>query len=49
MTTRLIKWGAIAALIVAVAWISYQWGASAAREAAAEARSEAVADRKSVV
>ena len=42
MNTRLIKWGVIAVLIVGVAWVSYQWGATSAREEAAEARTEAV-------
>lgn len=40
--TRWIKWGAIAALILVVAWTCYQWGQSVAREEAAEARTEAV-------
>ena len=46
MTTRLIKWGAIALLVVAVAWVAYQWGKSVAREQAAEARTAAVQEAR---
>lgn len=46
MTTRLIKWAVIAALMLAIGWTCYQWGQSVARENAAEARTEAVAQAR---
>jgi len=42
MTTKLIKWGAIFALMVGVGWTSFQWGQSDAMKDAAEKRQEAI-------
>lgn len=46
LTTRVIKWGVIAALFALGCWLSFQWGESATRAEMAEARTEAVAQAR---